>query len=165
MKKALHILAAVAAACSALGGLDLKGIINILPENVAGVIAILPVAAIALGHVILLVGDYLDDGKKNDSFGKLSAILLPLLLAVGFLTLQSCTGVISGLTGQPVASVAVLRLDEPTAEPFQVATVDVLKAEVAAQKAREAGTAFPVSGLYDVGTVVDVVAEVVDSGK
>lgn len=79
-------------------------------------------------------------------------LLLTILIITG---LSSCSGVISGITGQPVASTPVLR--EGAAVPVNVATADLIQAEV--------GDPKKVYGLYDVGVVAGAVGKVTNSGK
>ena len=66
----LRALTAVAAVSTAVAGLDLTSVINILPNNVAAIItAITLPVALAVKEVAVVIGDYLDDGKRNNSFG------------------------------------------------------------------------------------------------
>lgn len=81
---------------------------------------------------------------------------MKFLIPIIALSLNCCTGVLSGLTGQPTHATAVKR-NAPDAKPVQIATSDLLQAE--------AGPPEKVHGLYDVGLVAGGVAQVVKSGK
>jgi len=82
-------------------------------------------------------------------------ILHYLVLALMAIVLASCSGFISGMTGQPVAATEVKR---EGGTPVKVATADLLQAE--------AGPKETVWGLYDTGAVARTVGEVVrSSGK
>lgn len=82
--KLLSTLAAVAAILTVIGGLDLSGIINLLPANVATGFSVALPAIAALAHGVRAVGDHLDDGKRNDSwhychpFAVIGALLIAL---------------------------------------------------------------------------------------
>lgn len=76
------------------------------------------------------------------------------LAIVATFSLASCAGVISGITGQPVASTPVQRIG---GTPVNVATADLLQAEV--------GNKETVYGLYDTGVVAGAVGKVSSSGK
>jgi len=77
---------------------------------------------------------------------------LVLLVALS-VALQSCAGITSGLTGQPIATV---RVQGPSGIPFAVASQDVLRAET------QVGKAW---GLYDAGAVADTTGQVIQSSK
>lgn len=66
----------------------------------------------------------------------------------------SCSGIISGITGQPVASVPVQR---EGGTPVNIATADLIQAEV--------GPKDKVYGLYDVGLVAGAVGKVSKSSS
>lgn len=84
----LSALAAVAAFLTLLGGLDLSGIIDVLPPRVATWLATaLPLLA-GIVHLIRALGDFIDDGKINGSF---RSLLLVTLLAVLVLGMSACT--------------------------------------------------------------------------
>ena len=99
----LAFIATLAAVLSAVGGADLAGFISLLPENwAAGFAVALPVVA-AFKHFLDIFGDYADDGKRNNSFNptmKVLPVLLWLTLGVLALPLCSCSGIVSGITGQ-----------------------------------------------------------------
>lgn len=64
----LRLLTAVASFAGALAGLDLTGVIHLFPADVAGYVLSLNVAILGLKEVAVVAGDYIDDGKRNDSF-------------------------------------------------------------------------------------------------
>jgi hypothetical protein len=68
MTRFLHCLAALLSLLTLLGAADLSGIVKLLPEGWAALVATLPPLALALGHCALALGDQLDDGVKNNSF-------------------------------------------------------------------------------------------------
>ncbi len=73
------------------------------------------------------------------------------------LALSSCSGVYSGLTGQPIPSTKIKRVEGPaTAPELNVATQDLARAE-----------AYPdtVYGLYDAGRLAKRVGELQASSK
>lgn len=78
----------------------------------------------------------------------------PLFIIAACAALSSCSGVISGITGQPVASTPVQR---EGGTPVNVATADLLQAEV--------GNKETVYGLYDTGVVARAVGKVSASSK
>lgn len=77
------------------------------------------------------------------------------IATLALLALTSCSGIISGLTGQPVASTPVLRTGATV--PVNIATADLIQAEVS--------DPTKVYGLYDVGVVAGAIKEVSNSGK
>lgn len=147
MKKALQFLAAVAALASGVAGLDLAGVVHLIPSPWDAWVAVAPAGAATVFHFLIGIGDLLDDGQKNDSF---KVRLLPwLLLAPVALCFSSCAGVISGATGQPIPSTPVQREGGP---PVNVATADLFGAEAAPPTT--------VWGLYDAGWVARKVGQV-----
>lgn len=65
----LRVLTAVAGVATAVAGLDLLSVINILPDNVAKVVTALTIpVALAVKEVAVVIGDYVDDGERNNSF-------------------------------------------------------------------------------------------------
>lgn len=153
----LAFVASLAAVLSAIGGADLAGFISLLPENWAAFCAVaLPVVA-AFKHFLDVFGDYADDGKRNNSFNptlKLVPLVMWLTLGVLALPLCSCSGIMSGLTGQAPEPVAVKR---EGGTPVNVVKRDLVLAE--------AGPPATVYGLYDVGRVAALTGKVVDTGK
>jgi len=90
--KLLSYLAAAAAFLTALGALDLTGVLPLLPDNVAGGLTIaLPLFA-TIVHLIKALGDAADDGKINGSFQ--CAPLMFVLALVVSLAATSCTSTI-----------------------------------------------------------------------
>ncbi len=147
----LSFLAAVAAILTFLGGLDLSGIASILPDTVATAFATaLPLFA-GVVHLVKALADLIDDGQINGSIK-----VLALFLVAGALCgpLTSCAGLGSAITGQPIATVPVQRVEGGV--PFEVAASDVLRAET--QPGRQ-------WGLYDAGLVAAKGQEVIASGK
>lgn len=76
-----------------------------------------------------------------------------LVLAAALL-LSSCSGIYSGITGQPIATEPVTTKDNAT---LNVASADILRARTSPPD-----TAW---GLYDAGLVARRTAEVIKSGK
>lgn len=91
--------------------------------------------------------------RRGDKFSintmktKIAIIALAALLS-------SCSGLYSGITGQPVPATPVAR---EGGSPVNVATSDLLQAEV--------GPKEVVYGLYDTGVVARAVGKVSNSGK
>jgi hypothetical protein len=79
--------------------------------------------------------------------------------------LSSCTVLGSAITGEPIRASEVARIDDPTSEPVQIATSDLLQAEDAAEHARETGATPRIYGLYDAGRAAQVAREVIESVK
>lgn len=83
--------------------------------------------------------------------------LTTIILLAGVASLfTSCSGILSGITGQPVASTPVKR-DAPDAKPVNIASTDLIQAEW--------GLPDKVYGLYDVGAVAEAVGKVSSSSK
>lgn len=123
--KVLHILALILSALTIAGGLDLTGILKILPEGWAAVLATVPPLLMALAHFILALGDQLDDGQKNDSFPgslKMHPVTFLMALALGLLagSMTSCEnltltastpwGDVSSLDGMTTVAVKPIRI-------------------------------------------------------
>ena len=87
----LSALAAVAAFLTTIGGLDLSGIISLLPDSVATGFAVALPSLAGVVHLLKAIGDFADDGKINGSF------LLPFSLIGGLgacalaLSMTSCS--------------------------------------------------------------------------
>lgn len=77
-----------------------------------------------------------------------------LILAAFAAAFTSCTGIMSGITGQPILTEPVVTKDGST---FNVASADVLRT-----KGYPKETAW---GLYDAGLVARQTAEVTNTGK
>ena len=133
----LSALAAVAAFLTLLGGLDLSGIIDVLPPKVAtGLATALPLLA-GVVHLINALGDFLDDGKINGSF---RSLLVLSLLAVLMLGMSACTVAFDPGTGRfgvqtdPASVSAIIervnqRLNEKLAEEVPPIAVPVVPAK------------------------------------
>lgn len=79
------------------------------------------------------------------------------LLSLSVICLGSCSGIYSGLTGQPIASAKVKRVEGPaTAPEINVALQDLIRAE---------SNPGRVYGLYDASAVADRVGELQGSSK
>lgn len=106
----LTFLAGLAALGTSLGALDLSGFTSIFPAGWAKWFAIIPPLGAALVHFALAWGDYLDDGKKNDSF-KVKCppvtFVLALILSLSALVFTSCAQ-----NGGPLIPIR-LALDDP----------------------------------------------------
>ncbi|WP_193211449.1 hypothetical protein [Luteolibacter marinus] len=140
----------MAAFLTLLGGLDLSGIIDVLPAKVATGLATALQLLAGLVHLVKAVGDFVDDGQINGSFKALG-----WLLVLGFAVMSmSCAGMTSAITGQPIHSTVVQR---EGGKPFNLATQDVLRAESSPPE-----TVF---GLYDAGLVARRATEVLKTGK
>jgi succinate dehydrogenase hydrophobic anchor subunit len=119
----LSVLAAVAAFLTMLGGLDLSGIIDVLPPKVAtGFATALPLLA-GIVHLLNALGDFIDDGKINGSF---KSSLVVLLLVALTLTFSSCTLAVDPATGRlglatdpEAVSAVVERLNQRLNEKLQ----------------------------------------------
>ena len=70
----------MAAFLTTLGGLDLSGVISLLPESVAQAFAIAFPSLAGVVHLLRALGDFADDGKINGSFLPLVALLCALAL-------------------------------------------------------------------------------------
>lgn len=152
----LSALAALAAVLTVIGSLDLSGILPILPDQVALVLATALPGLAAVVHTIKTIGDALDDGTINGSWKpKLYPACLWLTCGTLSFPLVSCAGLGAGLTGQPLHTTTVQRVEGPGV-PFEVATSDVVRAET--QPGRQ-------WGIYDAGAVAARAREVVASGK
>jgi hypothetical protein len=64
----LRVLTAVGAAASAVATLNLGGFITVMPPDVAVYILGGSAAALAVKELAVVLGDFIDDGKRNDSF-------------------------------------------------------------------------------------------------
>lgn len=94
--KLLSVCTAILAIVAMLGGLDLSGVITLIPGGNAEMVTLISGGLATLGTIARAIGDLADDGKVNGSFGKLQMSPITLLIAViisiiaGFTT--SCTG-------------------------------------------------------------------------
>jgi hypothetical protein len=64
----LRTLTAVGAAASAVATLNLGGFISIMPPDIAVYILGGSAAALAVKEISVVIGDLVDDGKRNNSF-------------------------------------------------------------------------------------------------
>lgn len=156
--KLLSIITAVLAVVTVLAALDLTGLVTLIPGGNAAMVTWVSGGLATLGTILRAIGDLLDDGQANGSYGKLrmhpGTFLLACALAVLAVSLSSCSGVLSGVTGVPLSSVPVQRVGGD--KPFQVAASDVFQAEA------QPGVTW---GLYNAGAVASATSQVVDSGK
>lgn len=67
-RNVLRVLTAIGAASSAVAALNLGGFITLLPPHVSVYIMGGSAAVLALKEISIVVGDYIDDGNRNDSF-------------------------------------------------------------------------------------------------
>jgi len=77
--QALRIVAMVGAFITAAGMVDFTGVASILPADIAAWLLIVGPLLMGSEKGLLVLGDYLDNGKRDNSF-KLPAVLLPFLL-------------------------------------------------------------------------------------
>lgn len=147
------ILAVFGALLTSLAGMEVAGFVHLFPKDWAPVLAIIPPAAATLVHLVMLIGDILDDGVKNDSFGwkakdsesgkgaglGMILILLSLTCLIG---LPSCGIAQNLVSGTTPATVPVSR---EGGQAFEVVTADVLTAETQPES---------IWGLYDAGAVM-----------
>lgn len=106
-----------------LGGLDLSGIIDVLPPKVAtGFATALPLLA-GIVHLIKALGDFIDDGKINGSFKSFLVVLLLLALTLSFssctLAFDPGTGRFGVQTDPKAVSAIVERLNERLNEKLE----------------------------------------------
>lgn len=86
----VRVLQLIGIIAAFLGGADFMQLMSIVPPDVAAWLIVAgPAFAAGAKPLILMIGDYMDDGVKNDSF-KIRSILLPFLLCSVILTLPSC---------------------------------------------------------------------------
>lgn len=84
------MLASGAAILTVLGGLDLSGLVSILPAPVATGFSVALPALAAVLHAVKAIGDSADDGKMNDSFRYCHPLVMLCALLVA-LASSSCT--------------------------------------------------------------------------
>lgn len=147
-KRIVSFLAGVLALLTFVGGLDLTGIITLLPDPVAKALVLaLPLLA-GFKHLVTACGDFADDGQINGSFK-----LFPFLLVLGvgmMFALSSCAALGSAATGQPIPATPVQRAG---GEPFNVADTDIHRAEASPPET--------VWGLYNAGALAARAREVI----
>lgn len=88
--KLLSMLASGAAILTVLGGLDLSGIISLLPSEVATGFSVALPALAAILHAVKAIGDRADDGEMNDSFRYCHPLVVVSALVVA-LSCMSCS--------------------------------------------------------------------------
>jgi hypothetical protein len=93
--QALRIVSMLGLIAAAIGAADFTGVASFLPPDVAGWLVTGGLAAASVKQGALVVGDYLDNGKRDNSF-KFPAVLF--LAALAFLALPSCETVQVELT-------------------------------------------------------------------
>ncbi|RYD39439.1 MAG: hypothetical protein EOP83_36780 [Verrucomicrobiaceae bacterium] len=87
----LSAIAALAAFLTTIGGLDLSGIISLLPDTVATGFAVALPSLAGVVHLLKAIGDFADDGKINGSFLLPFALLGGLGACVLALSMTSCS--------------------------------------------------------------------------
>jgi hypothetical protein len=85
----LRFLTAVGSALSTLAALDLAGLAPIFDPGVAAYLLAAGPAALALKEIVVVLGDWFDDGKPNRSFRV--ALLAAALVILSLPLLVSCT--------------------------------------------------------------------------
>ena len=85
----LRFLTAVGAGLTTLASLDLAGIAPLFDDTVALYLLATGPAALCLKELVVVLGDWLDDGKPNKSF-KVGLLALAMILVASPL-LISCT--------------------------------------------------------------------------
>lgn len=149
-KRFVSFLSGILALLTVVGGLDLTGFITLLPDNVATAFVIGLPALAGFKHLIIDLGDFVDDGKINGSFK-----LLPFLLLLGaVMLLNACAALGSAATGQPIPASPVQRVE---GKPFNVATSDIYRAEASPPET--------VWGLYNAGALAKQAAALVTGTK
>jgi hypothetical protein len=93
----IRILQLLGLLAAFVGGADFLQVLALVPPDVASWLVVAgPTFAAGAKPLLMLIGDYLDDGVKNDSF-KISTVIIPLLIpltVLGYiLTLSGCAGV------------------------------------------------------------------------
>ncbi len=66
--KALRVLTGVSAAATAVASLNFVGVASIIPGSWAGYLAIATTGLLALKEIAVVIGDILDNGKRDGSF-------------------------------------------------------------------------------------------------
>lgn len=64
----LRVLTATASVAGSFAALDLGGLISVFPPKTASVLGAVALAALAVKEIAVVIGDSLDDGKRNGSF-------------------------------------------------------------------------------------------------
>lgn len=82
-------MTAILAIAAMLSALDLSGLINLIPGGNEAMVALISGGLATLGTILRAVGDLIDDGVVNNSFGKLRMHWLTFLLACGIAAIGS----------------------------------------------------------------------------
>lgn len=93
----IRVLQLIGLLAAFVGGADFLQILALVPHDVASWLVVAgPTFAAGAKPLLMLIGDYLDDGVKNDSF-KITNVILPMLIpltVIGYiLCLSGCAGV------------------------------------------------------------------------
>lgn len=118
MKKLKAALAVVAALAATLAGLDLTGIIAVMPPEVAKVLVVVPSAAAVVVHLVGAFNRALDgnDEVKCHPLAMVAALMLIFMSASCTVALDPTTGRI-GLSTDPQAVTAIVdRLNQRLTE-------------------------------------------------
>jgi hypothetical protein len=89
----LRILTAISAGATSLAAFDLGGVLHLVPGKYAVILGGLTLALKASKEVAVVVGDYLDDGKRNGSFNcaPLAFIAAGLIAVLGMTSCVTTT--------------------------------------------------------------------------
>jgi hypothetical protein len=118
MKKLKAVLAVVAALAATLAGLDLTGIIAVMPPEVAKVLVIVPSAAAVVVHAVAAFNKALDSNGKTQCHPLVWALALVVALASCSCTLavDPTTGRLGLSTDPQAVSLIVDRLNQRLTE-------------------------------------------------
>ena len=64
----LRVITAIGAGSSAVAALNLGGLMTLFPPHISVYIIGASAGALALKEISIVIGDYIDDGNRNDSF-------------------------------------------------------------------------------------------------
>jgi hypothetical protein len=95
--KLLSVCTAILAIVAMLGGLDLSGVITLIPGGNAEWVTLISGGLATLGTIARAIGDLADDGKVNGSFGRLQMSPVTFLVAVLIAIIAGCTTSCAGL--------------------------------------------------------------------
>jgi hypothetical protein len=65
---ALRVITSISAGASCVASLNLDAIAHLLPASVSGPLAIFALGALAVKESAVVVGDWIDNGKRDGSF-------------------------------------------------------------------------------------------------
>lgn len=90
--KTLSILTAILAIVAVLGAMDLSGFLSLFPGDSASTATAISGGLATLGTIIRAIGDWMDDGQVNGSFGKIKCHPVALICAatLAVLGMSSC---------------------------------------------------------------------------